>query len=217
MKSLNEIGLCFDTDKINVLHDFLEFYDRRLSNYRDKSFVMFEIGVLRGGSLQTWGEYFPNATIVGIDINPDCVQFEHGNKKVRIGDSSDPAFIFDLINEFGRPLIFLDDGSHRWDHQIFQLQVVFPNLCPGGLYIMEDLDTSFQKHLEDAPFDGFSTISAIDYLHKFSRVVCGEGALGNEKPYDLFIANFASWVGTIEIGRRTAIISKKLNSGGGPR
>jgi hypothetical protein len=214
---LTDIGKKYDTDKHDGLHDFLTFYERRLSALRDEKFVMYEVGVLRGGSLRTWGEYFSNATIVGIDVNKSCKDFESGNMKVKIGDACDVAFIFDLFNEFGTPKIFLDDGSHRWDHQIINLNIVFPLLAPGGFYIIEDIDTSFQKHLEKAPFEGLSSISAFDYICKFSRVVCGENALGDEKPYDLFMQKYSPWVGSIEIGRRTVVISKKLMPGKGPR
>ncbi|MBW8892422.1 MAG: hypothetical protein JF617_09785 [Burkholderiales bacterium] len=214
--TLDEIAQNFNTDKISGLHDFLKFYDRRLSHLRNEKFVLFEVGVLNGGSVKTWEAYFPNATIVGIDIDPRCKEFEAGNISIRIGDASRVDFLFDLIAEFGRPTVFVEDGSHRWDHQISIFQTMFPLVVPGGLYIMEDIDTSFQEHLEKAPFDGFSTISAVDYLFKLARVVVGERALKDEKPYDLFISNWASWVGSVDLGRRTSVISKKLQPQGGP-
>jgi hypothetical protein len=214
--TLNEIGLKHDTDKVSGLHDFLNFYERRLSHLRTASFTMFEVGVLRGGSLKTWSEYFPNATVVGIDITQSCKQFEGGNAHVRIGNATDVSFLFDLVSEFGRPTVFLDDGSHRWDDMISTFQTAFPLLKPGGFYIVEDLDTSFEAHLEKAPFQGLSSISTMDYLYKLARVVTGENALGSERPYDLFISEYAPWIGSVEFGRRTAVISKKISKGGGP-
>lgn len=214
---LDRIGQGHNTDKVSSLHDFLNFYERRLHHLRDERFVLFEVGVLNGGSIATWGEYFKNAVVVGVDINPDCKRFERDNIHVRIGDASDNNFLFDLFSEFGKPDLFIDDGSHRWDHQIATLQYVFPLLSPGGYYIMEDIDTSFQEHMEKAPFDGCSPISAVDYLFKLSRVVIGERALKDEKPYDLFIESYAKWIGSVEFGRRTSILSKKIVEGGGPR
>lgn len=213
---LDSIGQKYDTDKVSTLHDFLSFYDRRLSHLRQMSFTLMEIGVLRGGSVKTWSEYFPNARIVGLDINAECKQHENENISIRIGDASDPNFMFDVISEFGKPLVLIDDGSHRWDHQIFCLQLLFPLLLPGGYYIMEDIDTSFQEHLEKAPFDGTSTISAVDYLNKLARCIIGERALKDEKPFDLFIERSSTQIGTIELGRRTSVISKKITPGGGP-
>lgn len=213
---LEDVAAQFDTDKVRDLHDFLGLYERRLQHLRSEAFTMIEVGVLRGGSLKTWAEYFQNARVVGADINPDCKVHEGGNAYVRIGDATDTLFLFNLFQEFGRPRVFLDDGSHRWDHMIFTFQVVFPLMLPGGIYIMEDIDTSFQAHLENAPFNGLSPISSFDYLAKLARVVAGENALKDEQPYDMFIAANAPWVGSVEFGRRTAVISKKLRPGGGP-
>ena len=48
---------------------------------------VYEIGVSEGGSLQLWKKYFgPNATIVGIDIEPACATMEEPQISVRIGD-----------------------------------------------------------------------------------------------------------------------------------
>lgn len=214
--SLNEIGIKFDTDKHSELHDFLTLYERRFNYLRNLDIVFFEIGVLRGGSIKMWREYFPLAKIVGIDMDNDCSKLQTSDITIRIGNASDPIFLEKLISEFSSPTIVIDDGSHRWDHQITTFKYLFPLLKPGGLYIIEDIDTSFELHLQKAPFKGGSSISAFDYIYKLSRAVCAERALGSERPYDDFIELYAPWVGTIELGRRMVIISKKIASGGGP-
>ncbi|QYC09512.1 class I SAM-dependent methyltransferase [Brevundimonas nasdae] len=216
MKSLDEIGLEHGTDKASNHHDFLRLYDRRLSRLRDQSFTLLEIGVYRGGSVRSWSQYFPNATIVGLDITEECVKYAGGNVHIRIGDASHTDFLFSVIQEFGIPTVIVDDGSHRWDHQITTLQILFPILKKGGTYIVEDLDTSFDGHLKNAAFDGLSPISAFDYLVKMSRYVTGDTALGDERPHDLFIADNAPWVGSVEFGRRTAVLSKKTDRHTGP-
>lgn len=207
--TLNEIGLSHGTDKASHHHDFLRFYERRLTSYRSEAFTLIEIGVYRGASVRTWGEYFPRAQIVGLDINPDCKAYEGGNVQIRIGDASRSDFLFDVVHEFGKPALVIDDGSHRWDHQITTLQLLFPLLAPGGTFILEDLDTSFDAHLKQAPYEGFSPISAFDYLCKLARAVTADAALGEERPYDLFIAENFRWVSTVEFGRRTAVLGKK--------
>ncbi len=93
---------------------------------------------------------------------------------------------------------------------------MFPLIVPGGFFIMEDLDTSFEAHLKQAPFEGFSSISTFDYLVKLSRLVCGEQSMSTEMAYDLFINSHHAIVGSVEFGRRTAIISKKYMRGSGP-
>src|SRR4051794_4706902 len=133
--TLDEFGLAHGTDKASNIHDYLRFYDRRLRHLREETFLLIEIGVYRGGSVRTWSKYFPRAKIVGLDIDEGCRQYEEGNISIRIGDASRTDFLFEVIREFGRPLVMLDDGSHRWDHQIQSLQILFPILCPSGFYL----------------------------------------------------------------------------------
>jgi hypothetical protein len=213
---LNIIGLKYGTDKASGHHDYLRLYQRRLAHLRDEAFVLIEIGVYQGGSVKTWSEYFPRATIVGLDVNEGCRQYEQGNIAIRIGDASNPQFLFEVCQEFGRPLVVLDDGSHRWDHQIQSLHVLFPILLQKGIYIVEDIDTSFEVLLAQADYRGASTISTFDYLSLFARRVVADAAIGEEKPYDLFINDHSRWVGGIEFARRTCVISKKAVAGGGP-
>lgn len=213
--TLDEIGAKYGTDKDSRHHDFLRFYERRLKGYREQPFTLVEVGVYRGGSVRMWAEYFPKAQIVGLDVNPDCKALSGGNIHIGIGDASRIDFIFEIINEFGRPLIVIDDGSHRWDHQITTLQLLFPLLVPGGAYVVEDLDTSFDGQLKQAPYEGLSPISAFEYVTKLSRAVTADAAIGDERHFDLFIADNYRWVSTVEFGRRTAVIGKKFSPGGG--
>ena len=208
MQSLDSIGLKTGTDKSSGAHDYLRLYEKRLAHLRNMTFTMFEVGVYNGGSAAMWSEFFPSATIVGIDINPDCKKFEQGNVKIRIGDQTDIKFLMGLITEFGAPTVFLDDGSHRWDDQVATLHIMYPFVVPEGIYICEDIDTSFDRHLLDADFKNLAKISTYDYLNNLSRMVVGDSAVVAEKPYDLFIAQNYKTVDTIEMSRRTCLITK---------
>ena len=48
-----------------------------------------EIGVYHGNSLKVWKDYFPNAEIYGIDIDPSCKKFEDERTKIIICDQND--------------------------------------------------------------------------------------------------------------------------------
>ncbi|AHJ63814.1 O-methyltransferase [Granulibacter bethesdensis] len=213
---LDAIGFRHGTDKSSRNHDFLNFYDRRFNHLRKEKFLFLEIGVYEGQSLSMWREYFENATILGIDINQDCMRFNDNGISVRIGDSSNVDFLFDIINEFGKPLLVLDDGSHRWDHQISAFQILFPILLKGGYYVVEDLDTSFRVHLKGGRLEGYSRISAFDYLSLLARRTVADFAFDDEPEHDLFIHENYRSVSTVEFARRTCVISKKTNSDRGP-
>jgi len=123
---------------------YFPIYERHLSEWRNKTSFILEIGVNKGGSLQMWSRFFgPLATIVGIDIDPSCKDHESVGIYVRIGDQSDLKFLEGVITEFGMPDIVLDDGSHRMDHILSTFKYLYPKLSKNGLYIIEDLHTAY--------------------------------------------------------------------------
>ena len=133
--------------KGRILHKwvhYLDVYERYFAQYRGKPLRMLEIGVSQGGSLEMWRSYFgPEATIVGIDINPQSATCVDPPNQVRIGSQADPQFLKSIIDEMGAPDIILDDGSHVAEHQTASFRALFPLLKDGGLYVIEDLHTSY--------------------------------------------------------------------------
>lgn len=125
---------------------YFPVYENFFARFRNQSITVFEIGVYMGGSLQLWKKYFgPLATIVGIDIQPECKQFEEHECHVRIGDQSDMDFLRRVIAEFGNPDIVIDDGGHFQRDMIATFAFLFPNLKNNGVYVVEDLHTSYWR------------------------------------------------------------------------
>jgi hypothetical protein len=93
-----------------------------------------------GGSLRSWRDYFPNATIIGIDVQSDT-QFNEERIKTFICDSTDSVQVTRLDREIGLgdADMIVDDGSHRADDQIATLRNLFRFLAPGGVYTIEDV------------------------------------------------------------------------------
>ncbi len=137
----------FKTNDAKVIHKWTHYfpiYERHLAPWRNKTLTFLEIGVSKGGSLQMWQRFFgPLATIVGIDINPDCRQHQESGIHVRIGDQSDPRFLDSVIEEFGAPDIVLDDGSHVMEHITRTFEHLYPRITKNGIYIVEDLHTAY--------------------------------------------------------------------------
>jgi cephalosporin hydroxylase len=211
LDNLDALGLRFGTDKASDKHGFLRLYERRLAHLKAKGqfLVFMEIGVYRGESLAMWSEYFPQATIIGLDISPECKRYEGGNKRVRIGDQSDTSFLDAVLDEFGVPHVILDDGSHRWAHQIATMRHLFPKLGAGGIYIVEDIDTSFPGYLVHGhDYARGAHVSAYDYIAKLTRLVTGGGLAINEE-FDEFCRAHAPSIESIEFASQTVLIGKK--------
>lgn len=129
---------------LNKWTHYPDIYDANFSRFRNSDVRMLEIGVFRGGSLELWRDYFgPQATIFGIDINPDCAGYADPPNQVRIGSQADPAFLQGVVREMGGVDIVLDDGSHIADHQSTSFRTLWPLLADGGLYVIEDLHTAY--------------------------------------------------------------------------
>ena len=65
-------------------HDYLKHFWNIYRDIREEVRCVLEIGVAGGGSLRMWEEFFPNAIIHGIDINPAFKVHEQGRVKVHI-------------------------------------------------------------------------------------------------------------------------------------
>ena len=59
------------------------------------------------------------------------------------GDQSDPASLGAIADQVGEIDVVIDDGSHISDQTIAAFQVLFPVLKPGGIYVVEDIQTSY--------------------------------------------------------------------------
>lgn len=127
-------------------HHYIPIYDRYFSKFRGQDVRFLEIGVSLGGSLQIWRKYFgSDAIIYGIDIDEECRKFDGQAARVRIGSQTDPLFLNKVIEEMGGVDIILDDGSHQMAHIKASLMHLYPKLSLGGVYMVEDLHTSFWR------------------------------------------------------------------------
>ncbi len=131
---------------VDKWHHYIPLYERYFSPYRGRKVRFLEIGVSKGGSLQMWRRYFgEEAIIFGIDIDPECSQFNGLAGQVRIGSQADGKFLEAVIAEMGGIDLVLDDGSHHMEHIRTTLKILFPHLIDGGIYMIEDLHTSYWR------------------------------------------------------------------------
>ena len=178
-ETIGAIMLKTQTDKLNR-HAYDRYYDRYFAPFRHKKDVMIlEIGADNGMSMRLWAEYFTkpkgihgisygvstDQKKVACDWKPSACEYV----KIFTGDQSDPVFLksftatkYDLI---------VDDGSHLPAHQITSFSHLFPDaLKDGGLYVIEDLETSYWDQ-PGASIYGYSLAGAgIAAAQKYSAI-----------------------------------------------
>lgn len=123
---------------------YFEAYDRHFARFRGTDVVVLEIGVSQGGSIEMWKDYFgPGLRYFGIDIDPRCAQFEEPGVEIFIGSQSDPDFLQSVADRIPPIDIVIDDGGHTMRQQHVTFDVLFDRVKDGGVFLVEDLHTSF--------------------------------------------------------------------------
>ena len=144
---MNDLEKYFSENTGRLIHKwkhYFEIYDRHFSRFRNTNVHIVEFGVSQGGSLQMWKEYFgPNCKIFGIDINPHCKNLEEDQIQIFIGDQEDRKFLKSLIETIPRIDVLIDDGGHKMKQQINTFEEIFNHIDKNGVYLCEDLHTSY--------------------------------------------------------------------------
>lgn len=144
---MNDLQKYFENNQGNLINKWMHYfdiYDQYFHKYRGQEVVFVEIGVFQGGSLQMWKEYFgEKAKIYGIDINPACKQFEDEQITILIGDQEDKNFLAEVKKQIPQIDILLDDGGHTMKQQINTFEILFDHIKDGGVFLCEDLHTSY--------------------------------------------------------------------------
>lgn len=145
---LTTLGLKYGTDKAHY-HGYTDFYHEHLAARRADIKRVLEIGVWNGASLSMWKEYIPHAEVIGVDnwlhhFPAGCIVVEADATKEETFRRRPFAngVMFDLI---------IDDGSHKCSHQQASFDILWPRLNSGGVYIMEDVHSSFIPEHCDTP------------------------------------------------------------------
>jgi len=140
---LCRIAASHDTDKGQ---QYTRAYYDLLKDVRDEPLRLLEIGLYNGGSMRMFREFLPNATLHGIDIDPRCLAYqdEIPNSQVRLLDQANPTALLAFIDELGGAYdLILDDGGHTMEQQLVSFNTLWPQVTPGGVYVIEDIGTSY--------------------------------------------------------------------------
>jgi hypothetical protein len=144
---MNDLQRYFERNPGRLIHKwqhYFEIYDRHFSRFKGTDVHVVEFGVAHGGSLQMWKHYFgPRARIWGVDINPHCKDVEEDRIEILIGSQEDRDFLRSLRHEIPRVDILIDDGGHTMRQQIATFEELFSHVDANGIYLCEDLHTSY--------------------------------------------------------------------------
>jgi hypothetical protein len=144
-QDLTQLARQFGTDKAPNC----TIYERYLGVLREENINLLEIGVggsddpnIGGASLRMWKAYFSKANIYGLDLY-DKSTLEQERIRIFRGSQDDPATLQKVASDIGFINVIIDDGSHICAHIIRSFEVLFPLLVPGGIYVVEDIGTSY--------------------------------------------------------------------------
>jgi SAM-dependent methyltransferase len=135
----------YDTDKAQHTH-YLRNYEEYFRPLLDRDIRLLELGVLHGGSLQLWRDYFERGRIVGLDLNPVEIEDPTGRIRFYQGGQQDTVLLDRIARECAPEGfdIIIDDCSHVGDLARVSFWHLFDNhLKPGGLYVIEDWGTGY--------------------------------------------------------------------------
>jgi hypothetical protein len=145
---LDQLAIRYGTDKSSQWHDYAKRYEKYFAPYKDRSIKFLEIGLAMGYSAHMWEHYFSKAQLHFIESDKKFLDIYQSLDSSRshcyLLDQANENDLLHFINHVGGEFdIILDDGGHQMDQQIISFRMLFPTLKSGGMYIIEDLATSF--------------------------------------------------------------------------
>lgn len=158
----------FDIDEVlnrhvsdkQIANGYAPIYHAIFRHLREQPLVLLEIGIgtltpgacssmhgynhdlpgyRPGASLRAWREYFPHATIHGVDVQPDTMIAGEDRIVTTLCDSTDAQGTAAYLACAAGFDIIIDDGVHAPELQMKTLRNFYPNLRPNGIYVIEDV------------------------------------------------------------------------------
>jgi hypothetical protein len=170
-----------DTKK-DIIKNVLEIGIGTIDKEKDSSMYVYKQNdapqYTYGNSLRAWRDFFVNANIVGVDVDENTM-FEEERIKTFCSSSFDKKTMNKILSGLDKFDLIIDDGLHTMEANLRTLEIVFPYLKDGGMYVIEDVnqhddwyidellkDDRFTKTIKGCKFnvyDGFN--------EKFTRLI----------------------------------------------
>jgi|TARA_B110000908_G_C10241023_1_gene446070 hypothetical protein len=154
----------YQTDKHYEHNYFNLIYNELFKDiYLDvKKFI--EVGVYDCESIKLWRDYFINSDIIAFEYDlPYSLERLGDTNRDRLtfidGDQSKEEDLIKFSETYSNVDVILDDGSHKMRDQQITLAKLFKMLKSGGIYILEDLHTSFEVVIPEKSWCGWGDSS----------------------------------------------------------
>lgn len=195
--NLFELFIKYHIDKMNP-NGYHHLYEKLLTPIKDKVANVLEIGLgttdptlvsnmdfavktgyQTGNSLRVWKEFFPTASIYGIDIDEKAI-FQEDRIATFACDSTDVPKMQGILNSVGKKFdLIIDDGLHTLEGNLGTLESTLPYLADDGIYIMEDInqhnDIYIEQLLSNNKFrkltEGYNLQLHDGFTFGFSRII----------------------------------------------
>jgi hypothetical protein len=145
--NLEDLFTKYGTDK--GIWGYTPAYVRHLEYRRHEVKNVLEIGIcgfrdipnnVVGASLFAWRDFFPNATIYGLDNDSRFVFNDQDRIRTLCCDAYNSVQLHEAMEQFGVKFDFIcDDAVHDPDPQIHLLHDLWPYLNVGGVYAIEEM------------------------------------------------------------------------------
>ena len=211
-------------------HGYTRFYDPLFEPLRTYPTRLVEIGVEEGKSMRAWQKYFSNhqSHVFGIGYGnwqtelvircEDALQTKTGAAvglgppcDLYHGDQASNAFLNTFLKRTGgRFDIVIDDGSHVPDHQRITFESLWPAVVPGGLYAIEDVETSYwDQNSSIYEYSLRGQRSIVEHMKAVADAINREFT-GGESPLPAVYND----VGTITFAHNLIVLRKQTKSEG---
>ena len=144
----------YGSDK--ALHSYTQLYWALFKDRFDRPLRVFELGLgsnnpavlsnmgvfgAPGASLRGWRDLFPQASVYGADIDRGIL-FQEDRIQTFYCDQLDQSSILKVWSDpalrAGADII-IEDGLHTFEANVSFLEASLDHLCPGGIYVIEDI------------------------------------------------------------------------------
>jgi len=149
--SLKELIDNSRTDK-NTTHSYLDLYHQLLRSKKETAKNVLEVGIgdfgdKNGGSIKLWRDYFPNATIYGLDIlhiNRVMDELINDSRVVLYTETdayNEDFFKTHFLNKNIKCDFMLDDGPHTLESMKQFIKLYSQIMTDDGILIIEDVQS----------------------------------------------------------------------------